>query len=141
MLSLIKHKLKSKKAFTLVELLIVIAVLGIIAAIAVPRFAGVLGGVRANADVRAAELWISSIGTEFVTGGLDDLSNNSLTISEADPNGFDGDFQHMISNPNTAMIAIITYTSADELFTVRVYPGDVNATPLATKVIPGPLND
>lgn len=136
-----EDQLKSQKAFTLVELLIVIAVLGIIAAIAVPRFAGVLGGVRNNADLRAAELWISSISTEFVTGGLEELTNNSLTISEADPSGFDGDFQHMISEPNTVMIAVITYTAADELFTVRIYPGDVSKAPLATKVIPGPISE
>lgn len=46
---------KSKKGFTLVELIIVIAILGIIALIAVPSLTGVQKRSQVNADVRTAE--------------------------------------------------------------------------------------
>ena len=47
--------LKSKKGFTLVELIIVIAILGIIALIAVPSLTGVQKRSQINADIRTAE--------------------------------------------------------------------------------------
>ncbi len=47
--------LKSKKGFTLVELIIVIAILGIIALIAVPSLTGVQKRSQVNADIRTAE--------------------------------------------------------------------------------------
>jgi len=47
--------LKSRKGFTLVELIIVIAILGIIALIAVPSLTGVQKRSQVNADIRTAE--------------------------------------------------------------------------------------
>lgn len=47
--------LKSKKGFTLVELIIVIAILGIIALIAVPNLTGIQQRSQVNADIRTAE--------------------------------------------------------------------------------------
>ena len=46
---------KSKKGFTLIELIIVIAILGIIALIAVPNLSGLLQRSKVNTDKRSAE--------------------------------------------------------------------------------------
>jgi len=63
-MSKIINKLKNRKGFTLVELIVVIAVLGIIMAIAVPRYLGVQAAAKIEADkttigtiAKAAELY------------------------------------------------------------------------------------
>ena len=48
-------KLSSKKGFTLIELIIVIAILGIIALIAIPNLAGIRQRSQINADIRTGE--------------------------------------------------------------------------------------
>ena len=85
--------LKSKKGFTLVELIIVIAILGIIALIAVPSLTGVQKRSQVNADIRTAEqigktvrIWLTDadINTANTREGLIDgkyveLASNTLT--------------------------------------------------------------
>jgi prepilin-type N-terminal cleavage/methylation domain-containing protein len=71
------NKVKNRKGFTLVELLVVLAVLAIISAIAIPRFAGVQASAKVKADQetiltvqRALELCVTAEGfsTSVATG-------------------------------------------------------------------------
>lgn len=54
-------KKRNKKGFTLIELIVVIAILGVLAAIAIPRFAGVQDDAALKADRATAQTVVSAI--------------------------------------------------------------------------------
>jgi type IV pilus assembly protein PilA len=77
------NKLKNKKGFTLIELIVVLAVLGIIALIAIPRFLQVQDEAKVDADestaagiAKAAELWFVQTGAT-TDPTIEDLSDDN----------------------------------------------------------------
>lgn len=71
---------KSKRGFTLVELVIVIAILAIVAAIAIPTASNVIGNANRAADnsnAQAIEMAIKTCESEFAAQG----TNTSNTIT------------------------------------------------------------
>lgn len=63
-----KKKMGNEKGFTLVELLVVLAVMGIIAAIAFPTFSGMLEGFRYRGDEATADAIARQIEARLTTG-------------------------------------------------------------------------
>lgn len=78
-------KLKNKKGFTLIELIVVLAVLGIIMAIAVPRFMGVQDQARIDADKVTAEQIIKSARLQEA------MNNDGVAITSGTSGTWDND--------------------------------------------------
>lgn len=137
MIKKLQQKLKSKKGFTLIELLIVIAVLGIIAAIAVPRFSGVLTDVKGKADVRAAELFTKEVEAELMIGGLTLADAGPWTIAAANDLGFGGTLPASQKTPASTLTATITKTGTNYKIEIKV--GNAGTAIYTKENVSGPI--
>jgi len=70
MIQFFAKKTRNKKGFTLVELLIVIAVLGILAGIAIPRLTGVTDSAKTRADEVSANAILKDVQAGLLTGQI-----------------------------------------------------------------------
>lgn len=80
------QKKLNKKGFTLVELIIVLAVLAILAAIVVPRMSGITGAFRERADGAVCENYAREIEISVQIGevGISDFGEVSDVIDEVE---------------------------------------------------------
>ena len=70
-----------KKGFTLIELIIVIAVIGIVAAIAVPKFVNIQKNAKVQADFASAKVIADSAVTEYAHGNIKLLPTSMEEVS------------------------------------------------------------
>ena len=76
---------KSTKGFTLVEILIVLALIGIVAGLAMQNLGGIFGGGK----IKAAQTWVDSTGAAYVNSYLALVGEYPKSLSDLQnpPNG------------------------------------------------------
>ncbi len=88
-----KKMLRNQKGFSLVELLIVIAIMGVLAALAFSMFAGILGNSRRRADERTADQIAKALTSYIVESGdtkleiLDGTRSAEYTVTYEEVDG------------------------------------------------------
>lgn len=87
MMNTFKKLLNNQKGLTLVELLVVIVVLGIVSAIAVPSVGGILNNAKKDGHIANAQQMVSSARLAM-TVEEDFTSDNELTLQELVENGY-----------------------------------------------------
>lgn len=79
-----KKMMKNRKGFTLMEMLIVVAIIAILVIIAIPTFNSALAKARAATDVANIRSGYAAAQVEAMTNGITDKTNGDKYVLEAD---------------------------------------------------------
>jgi len=117
---------KGEKGFTLIELMIVVAIIGILAAIAIPNFLNlkdkaIFGTAKANVDVLRSVLASYAADSDtnrYPTGGMSfDQIKTLLPVANLPADGSDAKWQDFTySAPTTGTTFVITVHANDRAF-------------------------
>jgi len=113
---------KNQKGLTLIELLAVIVVLGIIAAIAVPSITGVINKSKINADLGSYRI-IKSAGLQYALAN-DIKANQKVTVQTLAVEGFLDEKPQKQSTKISDFHNVQINVSADGKYTIKVYEDD-----------------
>jgi type IV pilus assembly protein PilA len=107
-------KLKNKRGFTLIELIVVLAVLAVIMAIAVPRFMGVQDKAKEDADKATLEMIAKAAELYYVRNSTD----TDITILELENGDYIDTglkFQKPVATVSDSTVKIVVDTGSGKV--------------------------
>lgn len=97
-----KKTLHNKKGFTLAELLIVVAIIAVLVAIAIPIFSAQLEKSKEAVDAANIRAAYAEISSDALTGDLQDMDHYKVTLKQEKPGwGTEFDFPENLISGNT----------------------------------------
>ena len=75
-------RLNSERGYTLTELLIVVAILGILVAVVLPNFTGLLGGAKTNSAAAELNIVQTAVDSKMAAGSL--TTTTAVTSATSD---------------------------------------------------------
>ncbi len=122
---------KAEKGFTLIELLIVVAILGVLAAVVIPNVGKFIGRGESEAGATEFANIQSAVISMMTDQGQSDLSNPRVT-NPGDATNDMNDFPEFNSDNDSANYVLFAYNGTDNYlvtrFTKGTYVVDANGT-------------
>jgi len=140
MIQFFSKRLNNKKGFTLVELLIVIALLGILAGIAIPRMTGLTENAKANADTATVQTLMRDAQVAIVSGQLYLTTDSESYVLVGAATGIEDGYFDDYAMPksqvtgNTYTISIKQQAGSKIMYDIQISDGTNNTVGVAEKV-------